>query len=44
MEELLTLIGAGSDMAMIAVAVALYRLDRRVFKLEIEREKLCFKK
>lgn len=31
-------ISAGGDVAMIAVAVALYRLDKRVFKLELERE------
>lgn len=38
MEDIIQLLGAGSDMALIAVSIALYRLDRRVFKLEIERK------
>ena len=35
MTELLQMLSAGGDLAMIAVVVFLWRLDRRVLRLEV---------
>lgn len=43
MEELFQLIGTGGDVAMMVVAVALYRIDKRVYKLELERNNYVLK-
>lgn len=37
-EYVLTILEGGSDAALIAIAVAIWRLDRRVLKLEIKLE------
>lgn len=34
MEDVLQLIGAGSDLITIAIGLALYKLDKRVMRLE----------
>lgn len=36
--ELLSILSAGGDVSMIAVAVLLWRLDRRVLRLELVEE------
>ena len=40
MEEIFSALNAGGDIALIAIAIAIYRLDRRVYRLEImQKEK-----
>lgn len=34
-ETILQILDGGSDMALIAIAVAIWRLDRRVYRLEL---------
>lgn len=36
--EILSLISAGGDLAVIAVVYALYRIDRRLFAVEMKLE------
>lgn len=34
-EEIFKILGAGGDVGILAVAFVLYKLDRRLFKLEV---------
>tara|TARA_R110002110_G_scaffold114508_6_gene284130 strand:+ start:516 stop:671 length:156 start_codon:yes stop_codon:yes gene_type:complete len=37
--EVLTLIGAGGDLAILGALYALYRIDRRLFAVELKLER-----
>lgn len=36
MEQLITILASGADIATIAIVIALYRIDRRLFRVEIK--------
>jgi len=38
--ELFQIIGAGGDLALVAIAGAIWRLDRRVYALEVHTNKI----